>query len=131
MSRRSFFSFLQACLAFACSLVFFGCATPATYTTQALQRFDKNTEYRVDDENDGFTITVIYTRYQFIPESDAVAMAGKSALLSIAHDVADERGRPIEQINEQRIRMSMGRNGLSGITTWSGTVKAFYRKTGD
>ena len=47
-----------------------------------LQRHDKDTTYRIDDHEDGFTITVYYSRYQFIPESDAVAMAGRSALLS-------------------------------------------------
>ena len=95
--------------AIACCLIsFIGCATPVAFTNQPLQRFDKNTLYRVDDQEDGFTITVSYSRYQFIPESEAVTMAGKSALLSIAYDVADSRRRPIEQINEQRIKMSLG-----------------------
>lgn len=93
-----------------------------------LAKSDKDTSYRVDDHPDGFTLTVYYSRYQFVPESDAVALAGKSALLSTAYEIADARGKKIQPINEQRIKMSMGRNGVSGITSWTGTVKVFYEK---
>jgi hypothetical protein len=104
-----------------------GCATPLGYTERPLQRYDRDTTYRVDDHESGFTVTAYYSRYQFIPESDVVAVAGKSTLLNIAYDVAEARGRKIEPINEQRVRMSMGRNGVSGATSWSGSVKAFYK----
>jgi hypothetical protein len=105
-----------------------GCATPVGYTEKSLARSDKDTSYRIDEHEDGFTITVYYSRYQFIPESDAVAQAGRSALLSTAYDVAEARGKKIQSINEQRIKMSMGRNGVSGITSWTGTVKVFFQK---
>ena len=91
-----------------------------------MTKSDKDTSYNVEEHDDGFTITVFYSRYQFIPESDAVSAAGKSALLSTAYDVADARGKQIKPINEQRIKMSMGRTGVSGITSWSGTVRVFY-----
>ena len=130
MNRHAKFAAFQGYLLLTFALLLGGCATPVGYSTQPLQRHDKDTTYRIDDHEDGFTITVYYSRYQFIPESDAVAMAGRSALLSIAHEISDARGRPIEQINEHRIKMSMGRNGFSGITSWSGTVKVFFKKTG-
>tara|TARA_B110001469_G_C9569395_1_gene282338 strand:- start:230 stop:529 length:300 start_codon:yes stop_codon:yes gene_type:complete len=97
------------------------------YTEKGLSRYDKNTTYRIDERADGFTITMYYSRYQFIPESDAVAAAAKSNLTSICYDVADSKGKEIKPINEQRIKMSMGRNGISGITSWTGNVKAFYK----
>lgn len=103
------------------------CATPVGYTEKALARYDKNTTYRVDDHTDGFTVTMYYSRFQFIPESNAVADVAKSNLTAICYDVADAKGRDIQPINEQRIKMSMGRNGLTGITSWTGTVKAFYK----
>jgi len=103
------------------------CATPVGYTEKELSRYDKNTTYRVDERTNGFTVTMYYSRYQFIPESDAVLAAAKSNLTSICYDVADSKGKEIKPINEQRIKMSMGRNGLSGITSWTGTVKAFYK----
>jgi hypothetical protein len=119
---------IACCFMTGCLLAFWGCASPVEYSSQPLQRYDKNTSYRIDDQEDGFVITVNYSRYQFIPESDAVAMAGRSALMSIAYEVSDKRKRPIDQINEQRIKMSMGRNGLSGVTTWSGSVRVLYKK---
>jgi hypothetical protein len=94
------------------------CATPLD---------DRDTTYRVDDHESGFTVTAYYSRYQFIPESEAVAAAGMSALLNIAYVIAESRGRKIEPVNEQRVRMSMGRNGISGTTSWSGSVRVFYK----
>ncbi len=107
-------------------VMFGGCATPASYTSEPMERYDNNTFYHVEQHTDGFTLVINYSRYQFIPESDAVALAGKSALLAIAHEMAQASGKKLQQINEQTIKMSMGRNGLSGITSWSGTVRVFY-----
>jgi hypothetical protein len=103
------------------------CATPVGYSEKPLARYDKNTTYRVDEFPDGFTVTMYYSRYQFIPESDAVSTAARSNLLAICHEIAEQKGRRIEQVNEQRVRMSMGRNGITGITSWTGSVKAFYK----
>ena len=94
-----------------------GCATPVKHTSIGLSTYDKDTEYGFVDRQDGFEITVYYTRYQFIPESDAVALACKSALTSLAWELADKKGKKIKPVNEQRIRISMGRNGFSGITS--------------
>jgi hypothetical protein len=104
------------------------CATPVGYTEGAMTRIDKDTSYRTEETEDGFTLIVFYSRYQFVPESDAIAQAGKSALLSAAYDVAEARGKRIKPINEQRIKMSMGRNGLSGVTSWTGTVRVFFEQ---
>lgn len=104
------------------------CATPVGYTNKPLQKANKDTEYRIDNNKNGFTITVYYSRYQFIPESDALVDACKSALTSTAYDHADKVGREIESINEQRIKISMGRNGLSGITSCSATVPVKFKQ---
>jgi hypothetical protein len=65
-------------------LLIFGCATPVSHTNIPLATYDKDTEYGIEDRQDGFGITVYYSRYQFIPESDAVATACKSQLTAIA-----------------------------------------------
>ena len=98
-----------------------GCATPVSHTNIPLSTYDKDTEYGIEQRSDGFGITVYYSRYQFIPESGAVATACKSQLTAIAFEHSDKLGKPIEPINEQRIRISMGRNGLSGITSCQAT----------
>lgn len=102
------------------------CATPVGYSNEPLQNFDKDTEYRIDPREDGFTVTIFHSRYQFIPESDALIQSCKSALLSIAHEHAENVGREIEQVNEQRIRLSLGRNGLTGVTSCTASVPARF-----
>lgn len=98
-------------------LVLSACTTPTSHSNIALSTYDKDTEYGIQERSDGFAITVYYSRYQFIPESSAVAAACKSQLTSIAWEHADKVGREIEPMNEQRVRVSMGRNGLSGVTS--------------
>lgn len=110
----------------AAAVVLSACATPVGYSNEALQNYDKDTEYRVDPREDGFTVTIFHSRYQFIPESDALVQSCKSALLSIAHEHAENIGREIEQINEQRIRLSLGRNGLTGVTSCTATAPAKF-----
>ena len=109
-------------------VVVVGCATPMVYTDRPMTALDRDTEYAIEDQADGFTITVNYTRFQFIPESSAVATACKSALTSIAFDHADRKKRKIDPINEQRIRISMGRNGFTGITSCSAQATAQWQR---
>ena len=104
------------------------CATPVSHVNVPMSTYDKDTEYNITPNETGFGITVFYSRYQMIPESDAVATACKSQLTSIAWEHADEAGKEIEPINEQRIRISMGRNGLSGITSCQASAKADWLK---
>ena len=99
------------------SLILAACATPVSHTNIPLSTYDKDTEYGIEERADGFAITVFYSRYQFIPESVAVATACKSQLTAIAWEYSDNAGKEIEPVNEQRIRISMGRNGLTGITS--------------
>jgi hypothetical protein len=110
------------------SVLLSACATPVSHTNTPLSTYDKDTEYGLEDRADGFGITVYYSRYQFIPESDAVATACKSALTSIAWEIAEKKGKQIEPINEQRIRISMGRNVLSGITSCQAFAVAKWKQ---
>ncbi|WP_439684839.1 hypothetical protein MNJPNG_04855 [Cupriavidus oxalaticus] len=89
--------------------------------------FDRDTDYAVDDLPGGFTLTVNYSRYQFVPELSAVATACKATLTSIAHDLAAQKGRAIEPIDEQRIKLSMGRNGFTGMTSCSASAPVKWR----
>lgn len=103
-----------------------GCTRPMGYTNEPMQTYDHNTEYTIQDKDNGFTLTVYYERYQFIPESDSVLQACKSNLTAIAYEIAEARGKKIKPINEQRIKVSMGRNGLTGITSCSASVPLEY-----
>ena len=104
-----------------------GCATPVKQSDVPLKQYDKNTDYGVEPRADGFGISIHYSRYQFVPESDAVAVACKQALTSIAWEQAEKQGKEIQPINEQAIRLSMGRNGLSGITSCNAYASAKWK----
>jgi len=114
---HSFISHMKSLVFVVSAVLLGGCATPVSYTNFPLSTYDKDTEYGIERRDDGFGITVYYSRYQFIPESSAVATACKSQLTAIAWEHAEKAGRKIEPVNDQRIRISMGRNGVSGITS--------------
>lgn len=103
------------------------CATAVRQSDVQLSQYDKNTKYGVEPMLKGFAVSVYYSRYQFIPESDAVATACKQALTSIAFEYAASQEREIKHINVQTIRISMGRNGLTGITSCSAYVPAKWK----
>lgn len=104
-------------------LVLAGCATSATkYPAGSMTQLDEHTRYAIEEGADGFNLTVAYSRYQFVPESSAVAIACKAALTSTAWEIAKQRGKKIHPVNEQRIKLSMGRNGFSGITSCSASA---------
>lgn len=104
------------------------CATAERFTGKPMVQRDAHTSYAVDDATTGFVLYVYYSRFQFFPESAAVDQAATSQLLSLAHEIAGQLGKPIEPINEQQIRKSMGRNIFTGITSWSGMVPATFTK---
>jgi len=116
---------MRSILPLAAIVALLGCATPSSQSPGAA---DKDTSVKVDDRADGFTVSVSYSRYQFIPESSAVQTACKQALTASAFDEAEKRGRKIETVNEQRIRISMGRNGLTGITSCEASVPVTWAK---
>ena len=122
MARSALLLTLANCVA----ICVVGCATPLDYAKAPLTPYDKDTEYSIEERSDGFTIAVYYSRFQFIPETDAIIVACKSALTSIAHEVARTKGKRIDNINEQQIRLSTGRNGVSGLTSCSAAAPVTY-----
>jgi hypothetical protein len=108
--------------------VLVGCSTPATLTDAPMTTYDNHTKYRIDESADGFVIVVSYSRYLGHAESEAVAVECKSALTNIAYDHADKLGKKIETINEQRIKLSLGYSGLSGVGSCSARSEARWLK---
>ena len=98
------FAIILLSVALLCS-----CATPVSHTNIPLSTYDKDTEYGIEERSDGFSIAIYYSRYQFIPESDAVATACKSALTSIAWEMADKKGKSIEPVNYPAHRAGLQR----------------------
>ena len=123
-SAIKFIKSTDVLIAFALAVLLQACATPMQQTDAALQTYDRDTEYAVAKRPEGFAVSINYSRYQFIPESSAVAIACKSQVTAIVHEHAEKIGRKIHPLNEQRVRISMGRNGLTGITSCSATAVA-------
>lgn len=88
----------------------------------------QNVTHRVDDSADGFTVSITYSQYQFVPDGGAVEAAGKIALVNLVHETARQRGKAIERINNDDIFGSISRNGLTGMTSWSGSARAQYKQ---
>lgn len=65
-------------ITFLFASIFIGCATPTRMTDAQMTSYDKDTDYAITPRPDGFSIAINYSRYQFIPESGAVATACKS-----------------------------------------------------
>lgn len=114
---------MKTAIALALVVALTGCAAPSPQGQP-----DNNASHAVQETSDGFMVTISYSRYQFIPESSAVMTACKQALTATAHDIDAKRRRAIEPIDEQRIRLSMGRNGFTGITSCEGSAPAIYKK---
>lgn len=102
------------------------CTTTHNYSTGDINKLNRNADYSIIEREDGFTIAIQYSRYQMIPETSAIVEACKSELLSSAYDFAESKGHKIQTINEQRIKLSTGRNGLLGITSCSASVPVTY-----
>jgi hypothetical protein len=104
-----------------------GCAANRFTPEEGMSRFDDRTDYRVENAEDGFTLYVWYQHYQAFKSTKNIVEEGKQALCNVAFAVSDKCKKPIEQVNEQRIKYDVGRT-FWGITSYSATVKCFYKK---
>lgn len=104
----------------------FGCSSPQRYTSEPMSKWDSQTEYRIDDTASGFSVTAYHERYQFLPDTAAIIETAKATAMSIAYATADSRQRKIKPINEQRMKLSTGRNIVSGTTGCNVQLVAEY-----
>ena len=81
----------RASIAIVVAAALSSCAAPTNQTDASMVAYDKYTEYAVTPRTHGFTLAINYSRYQFIPESDAVASC--PALPRFGRDGLDESPR--------------------------------------
>lgn len=120
MNRTSFAA--TALLALA------SCTHPADVSRPLTEVADKNAKFEVRDTPAGFTVEVRYSRYQFVPEAGALLVACRSLVTGRAYDEAKRRGREIEPINEQTIRVSTGRNIINARTACRAFAEARFKQ---
>ena len=87
-----------------------GCASKREYIPQQeAYSYDKNTSFAMQEESDGFMLTVDYAKEpSFLEFHSAIAKQCKSQLTSIARELSDKTGRKIKPVNEERITISVG-----------------------
>lgn len=115
-------------LALATALALAACTHPADVSRPLTEVADKNAHFTVKDTAAGFTVEARYSRYQFVPETSALLTACRSLVLSRAYDEAKRRGREIEPINEQTIRVSTGRNIINARTACRAFAEARWKQ---
>ena len=115
-------------LVLSASLALAACTTAADVSQPLAAGKGNDAKIKIADTATGFTVDVRYSRYQFVPESGALLVACRSIATARAYEEAKGRGREIEPINEQTIRVSTGRNGLLGLTSCRAFAEAQWKR---
>lgn len=114
-------------LVLGAALALSACTHPADVSRPLTEVPDKNAKFTLHDTPTGFTVEVRYSRYQFVPEASALLVACRSLVLARAHDEAKRRGREIEPIDEQTVRVSTGRNIVNARTACRAFAEAKWK----
>ncbi len=104
------------------------CTTPADVSKPLTAGGDKNAKFDVKHTATGFTVDLRYSRYQFIPEADALMAACRSIATTRAYEEAKRRGKEIQPINQQTLRVSTGRNIINARTSCRAFVEAVWKE---
>ena len=115
-------------VAFAAMLALAACTHPADVSRPLTEVEDKNAHFTVKETSAGFSVEVRYSRYQFVPETSALITACRQLATARAYDEAKRRGREIEQINDQTVRVSTGRNIIKARTACRAFAEAQWRR---
>jgi len=103
------------------------CTHPADVSRPLTEVADKNAHFTVRDAPGGFTVEARYSRYQFVPETSALMTACRQLATARAYDEAKARGREIEPVNDQTVRVSTGRNIVTARTACRAFVEARFK----
>lgn len=114
-------------LVLSAALAAAACTHPADVSHPLTEVADKNAHFTVKDIPGGLSVEVRYSRYQFVPEASALLVACRSLVTARAYDEAKTRGREIEPINEQTIRVSTGRNIIKARTACRAFAEAHFK----
>ena len=93
-------------------------------------RLDENTTYFVQPQKDGFELSIQHEKKQRAPNLDALIISCKSALTSLAYDLAKKQNRKLTPINEQQIKLTTDRyiENLIGISLCNASVSVEYAR---
>lgn len=99
-----------------------GDLVPATLKSQGEYEFD----YGVMESSDGLKISLSYSKYQFIPDRDAVREVCVTQTKRVANAYAAENNKKLSEISDSAIKVSTRRNGGLGMTYCQSTLFAGF-----
>lgn len=99
-----------------------GDLVPATLKSQGEYEFD----YGVMESSDGLKISLNYSKYQFIPDRDAVREVCVTQTKRVANAFAAENDKKLKEISDSAIKVSTRRNAGSGMTSCQSTLSVGY-----
>lgn len=128
MTARPAFRAAALCLGVAALALAAGCAKPpdAYHPLNVRAPRDAKGEFHVEERPGGFTIFVEYARHQDWPDNAVVMRACRTALVGIAREVADIRGRAIKPIDETAAAIAVRRNEAMRLTSCDGRLAVDY-----
>lgn len=115
-------------LALSATLALAACTHPADVSRPLTEVEDKNAHFTVKDVPAGVTVEARHSRYQFVPETSALITICRQLATARAYDEAERRGREIEPINDQTVRVSTGRNIVTARTSCRVFVEAKFKQ---
>ena len=89
---------------------------------------DPDATYTVENLPGGFMISSTYSRPSLAADKETVQSSCKRGLMATAQDYADSFGRTIQPLDEGRIRLSMSRNGTTGMTRCDASVPVVWSR---
>lgn len=107
-----------------------GCSySPIQHSDIPLIKYNDETRFGIRERANGFEIEVFYSKHQYAADFDTTLKMCKNNLTFIALDYAEKKGKPLDKINEQRIKYSVGRNGnIIGETSCRAYSFISYKK---
>ena len=87
---------------------------------------DAKGEFHVEERPGGFTLLVEYARHQAQPDSAAVDRACRTALVAIAREIAEVRGRALKPVEAGDVDVAIRRNDATRLTWCEASVAVEY-----
>ena len=109
------------------ALTLSACTHPADVSRPAVELSDPNAKVEVKDTPSGFSVDVRYSRYQFVPETSALLIACRSIVTARVNAEAKLRNREIEAVTDESVRVSAGRNIVTGRTACRAFVEVRWK----
>jgi hypothetical protein len=88
--------------------------------------YDKRTSFAIQEEADGFTVHSFTEVREFVMNEEDLIKMAKANTMAIAFKYAEEQGRDLQPINEQRFTFNVGQ-AWTGNYSCACTIRVFWK----